>query len=83
MTTIGVRELKAKTSKLLQEVAGERKEFIITSHGRPCGKLVPVDLEPGKQKNPAVTLRGAYADLPELDYEYFKELKGVWKAPGE
>ncbi len=78
MTTIGIRELKAQTSKVLREVRSERKEIIITSHGRPCGKLVPVDESELEEKKSASTLRGAYSDLPELDEERFGQLKQVW-----
>jgi prevent-host-death family protein len=39
---IGIREAKVNLSKLLRMV--ERgKEIVLTDHGRPVGKLVPID----------------------------------------
>ena len=38
---IGVREAKIHLSKLLEEVKRGR-EIIITNHGRPVGKIVPL-----------------------------------------
>lgn len=78
-TTIGIRELKAQTSKVLRQVKSEQKEIIITNHGRPCGKLVPVD-EDELEKKPSAALRGAYTDLPDLDEELFDQLKQAWVA---
>jgi len=45
MTEIGVRELNQQTSKVLRRVrAGE--DIVITEHGRPVARLVPVTDEP-------------------------------------
>ena len=38
---IGVREAKVQLSKLLEEVKKGR-EVIITNHGNPAGKIVPM-----------------------------------------
>jgi prevent-host-death family protein len=83
VTTIGIRELKAKTGKLLQEVSEQRKEFTITNHGRPCGKLVPVEGAALKEKKSPKELRGSYSNLPELDDQQFLELKRSWKPVNE
>ncbi|MDP1808011.1 MAG: type II toxin-antitoxin system prevent-host-death family antitoxin [Actinomycetota bacterium] len=77
MTTIGVRELKAKAGEVLREVSQKRKEFIITSHGRPCGKIVPLKEEP-EAPSGKKTLRGAYPHLPELDEKDFRQIKNIW-----
>ncbi len=41
-TTIGAGAFKAKCLHLLDEVAQSREEIIITKHGRPVAKLVPL-----------------------------------------
>lgn len=41
-TTVGIRELKAQISKYLRQVkAGQT--LIITDHGKPVGRIVPVE----------------------------------------
>jgi prevent-host-death family protein len=39
---VGIREAKANLSKLLRMVE-KGKEIVLTDHGRPVGKLVPID----------------------------------------
>jgi prevent-host-death family protein len=39
---IGIRELKARLSKYLRQVS-QGQTIIITDHGRPVGRLSPVD----------------------------------------
>lgn len=39
---VGIREAKASLSKLLRMVE-KGKEVVLTDHGRPVGKLVPID----------------------------------------
>jgi prevent-host-death family protein len=46
-TAIGAGEFKAKCLQLLDDVALQRGTLIITKHGKPVAKLVPV--EPEKQ----------------------------------
>lgn len=41
---IGVREAKIHLSRLLEDVQNG-KEVIITNHGKPVGKIIPVPLE--------------------------------------
>jgi prevent-host-death family protein len=40
--SVGIREAKANLSKLLRMVE-KGKEVVLTDHGRPVGKLVPID----------------------------------------
>jgi len=40
--TIGAGEFKAKCLKLLDEVAEKRETLVITKHGKPVAKLVPI-----------------------------------------
>ena len=39
---VGVRDLKARLSEYLRQVS-QGQTFIITDHGRPVGRLSPVD----------------------------------------
>ena len=41
---IGVREAKIHLSRLLEDVQ-DGKEIIITNHGRPVGKIIPIPQE--------------------------------------
>ncbi len=36
-------EFKAKCLKLMDEVKRERREYVITKHGKPVAKLVPLE----------------------------------------
>ena len=47
MRTAGVRETRQNLSALLDEVKKGR-EIVITEHGRPVAKLVPLDRPRGK-----------------------------------
>jgi prevent-host-death family protein len=47
MRTAGVREARQNLSALLDEVKKGR-EVVITEHGRPVAKLVPLDRPRGK-----------------------------------
>jgi len=42
MTTIGVRELKERTSQVLRRVRERGEEIEVTHHGRVVARLVPV-----------------------------------------
>jgi prevent-host-death family protein len=46
MPTIGVRELKARTSQVLRRVRERGEDIEITHHGRVIARLVPVAPEP-------------------------------------
>ena len=41
--TIGAGEFKAKCLQLIDEVAEHRQPLIITKHGQPRAKLVPIE----------------------------------------
>jgi prevent-host-death family protein len=43
--TIGAGEFKAKCLKLLDEVAEKRESLVITKHGKPVARLVPMPPE--------------------------------------
>ena len=42
MRYVGVRELKAQTSRILREVREEGEEFLVTYRGQVIARLVPV-----------------------------------------
>ncbi len=42
-TEIKASQFKATCLALLDEVAESRREIVVTKHGRPVAKLVPVD----------------------------------------
>jgi prevent-host-death family protein len=42
MRSVGVRELKERTSEILRRVRDQGEEVEITHHGRPVARLVPV-----------------------------------------
>jgi prevent-host-death family protein len=43
MVTIGIRELKQQTSKILRRVREDGETIEITYHGEPVARLVPVN----------------------------------------
>jgi prevent-host-death family protein len=62
MRSIGVRELKANTSRVLREVSETAEPLEITVRGRPVARLVPIGaVRAGKDDAAAV-----WADLDDL-----------------
>lgn len=43
MTEVGIRELKAQASKILDEVREHGARYVITRRGRPVGVLLPIE----------------------------------------
>lgn len=46
MTEVGIRELKAQASKILDEVREHGARYVITRRGRPVGVLLPIEQAP-------------------------------------
>lgn len=46
MTEVGIRELKAKASQILDEVREHGARYVITRRGRPVGVLLPIEEAP-------------------------------------
>ena len=46
-STISTSELKARCSNVIDEVARKRSAIIVTKHGRPVARIVPMDQGPG------------------------------------
>lgn len=79
MTTVSVRELKAKVSQILRNLEHSEEEIIITRRGKPCAKLVPVK-QHDENKKSLKELRGSLKFLPaDLEYEAFQDIKKVWE----
>ena len=79
-TIVTVRELKAKASEILRDLEkSPGKEIVITRHGKPCAKLVPLK---GKSEGIPLTqrksLRNALPHLQQLTDADFAEAKRVW-----
>lgn len=46
MKTMSAADFKAKCLSLMDEVAAQRREIVITKRGKPVAKLVPVETKP-------------------------------------
>ena len=93
VTTISVRELKAKASEILRQLEeADNLEVIITRHGKPCAKLVSLGKKraeiPTLAKNQKeipwserISLRNTWAHLPmrEPTDADFEEAKRIWE----
>jgi prevent-host-death family protein len=65
MVTVGVRELKQQTSKILRRVREDGETIEITYHGETIARLVPITPpEPSNEKMAAIL-----ADLEDLSAE--------------
>lgn len=60
MTTVGIRELKARTSELMRRVSEAGETIDVTQHGRVVARIVLAH-------SPAVDLEQLTAELDELD----------------
>ena len=45
MEEIGIRELKMHASEIMRKVREEGARYAVTYHGKPVGRLIPVDEE--------------------------------------
>jgi prevent-host-death family protein len=81
VTTITVRELKTYASEFLRKLEeAPDSEFIITKHGKPCAKLVPIDRKSTKVPiSERISLRNTWSHLPELSEADFAEAKRIWE----
>lgn len=53
--TVGAAEFKARCLELLDRVEEEGAEYVVTKHGRPVARVVPLGA-------PRTTLKGAFRD---------------------
>ncbi len=70
--SIGAGDFKAKCLKLLDEVALTREPLVITKHGRPVAKLVPMP--------PETELFGAMAGSVRREGDIVSPLENEWNA---
>jgi prevent-host-death family protein len=50
MRTVGIRELKQRTSQVLRELRESGQEIEVTHHGRVIARLVPVHPAPARAR---------------------------------
>ena len=75
--TVGVRELKAKASALLQELRAGDLEILITVRGQTVARMEPVY---GDAIDGMGNMRAALAVvLPDAGWEDFQEAKRLWE----
>ncbi len=65
MTTVGIRELKQNTSRILRRVREGGETIEITYHGEPIARLVPIS--PAKPSTEEIS--AVLTDLDELSAE--------------
>jgi prevent-host-death family protein len=71
-TTIGAGDFKSTCLKLLDEVARSRTPLVITKHGKPVARLVPMP--------PATPLFGALAGSVLLEADIESPIDMTWDA---
>lgn len=76
---IGIRELKANASAVIREVRESGTEVIITVRGSPVARIEPWPAEIGAAPTDGMGgLRGAFPDMPKLEWEDFVAAKRLW-----
>ena len=69
---VGSAEFKARCLELIDHVSEARAEYVVTRHGRPMARLVPVD------RPPSTTFIGSMRGSV-LGYDApFEPVPGVW-----
>lgn len=75
--TVGVRQLKAQASALLQELRGGDLEILVTVRGQTVARIEPVSSD---SVDGMGNMRGALAGtLPDADWEDFQAAKAIWE----
>jgi prevent-host-death family protein len=74
-TVIGATEFKAQCLRLLANVEQHKNEVIITKHGRPVARLIPVELD-----DEAVELFGAMKDSVIYTGDLVSPVDEAWEA---
>lgn len=76
MSEIGIRELKAQASRVLDEVREHGARYVITKRGRPVGVLLPLEDAP----SPESVGGGAPSAWSELE-RLGEEIARGWSSP--
>lgn len=71
-TSIGAGEFKAKCLQLLDDIAEQRGTLIITKHGIPVAKLVPVE--------PEQTMFGALKGSVVAEQDIVSPINAEWES---
>jgi prevent-host-death family protein len=66
---VGAAEFKAKCLELVDHVKEARAEYVVTRHGKPVAKLVPVEPDPpvsplGSMRGTVVTYERPFEPVP-------------------
>jgi prevent-host-death family protein len=72
---VGSAEFKARCLELVEHVREARAEYVVTRHGVPVAKLVPVDVEDTR-----VSLLGSMAGSVLQYDDPFEPVPGAWMA---
>ncbi len=78
MRGIGVRELKAHASEILQQVREQKARYVITYRGEPIGMLTPIEKVP--EVGGSASLPSEQAVWDELD-RLGAEISRGWSSP--
>lgn len=71
-SSVGSADFKARCLELIEHVKNARAEYIVTRHGRPVARLVPVEAE--QQRSPLGSMKGTV-----LKYERpFDSVPAIW-----
>lgn len=71
-TSIGAGDFKARCLKLIDDVASTGESLVITKHGKPVAKLVPLP--------PETELFGALAGSVRQENDIVSPLENEWEA---
>ena len=78
MATVAAGIFKAKCLELMDEVERTKEEVIVTKHGRPVAKLVPVT-----GAKPAPLFGRARGTVVRVSDDAFAPTPELWKVLGE
>jgi prevent-host-death family protein len=77
LSEVGIRELKAKASKIIDEVREHAARYTITRRGRPVAVLLPIADAPATASAGGPPLDDVWRELDRLG----EEIGRGWRAP--
>ncbi|KAI9134169.1 type II toxin-antitoxin system Phd/YefM family antitoxin [Acaryochloris sp. CCMEE 5410] len=77
MQQIGAGQFKARCLKLMDQVQQTHEEIVITKHGQPVAKLVPVD------DDCKTSIVGYMKDTVQVTGDIISPVDEVWEADAE
>ena len=75
MTTYSISKARAHLGRILRDLS-HGDAVIITRQGRPCGRLTSAD-DWADDKPSLATLWGAFSELPDADYQDFRNIRAT------